>query len=116
MSNLRSKKKAWIRKQQDEFEEHLTAIDENIDGETPKKECRGRRQYLDHEKIDKLDSVGFTWSFERNGKSWEERFQDLMTFRRDHGHCRVPRKEGALGEWVRIDAVFFIVHNWLVSF
>eukprot|EP00804_Cyclotella_cryptica_P027031 CCRYP_013671-RA/>CCRYP_013671-RA protein AED:0.05 eAED:0.05 QI:161/0.66/0.5/1/1/1/4/672/562 len=92
VSNLRSKKKAWIRKQQEELDEQLTAADEN-DGETPKKECRGRRQYLDQEKVDKLDSVGFTWSFERNGKSWEERFQDLIAFRREHGHCRVPRKE-----------------------
>ena len=111
MSNLRSKKKAWIRKKQDELEEQLTAMVDNVDGEAPKKECRGRRQYLDQEKIDKLDSVGFTWSFERNGKSWEERFQDLTAFRIEHGHCRVPRKEGALGEWVRIDASFCMVGN-----
>lgn len=52
--------------------------------------------------IDRLNDVGFTWTFDRAGqKSWEERYQDLCAFQRENGHCNVPRKEGVFGEWVR---------------
>ena len=71
-------------------------------GGTPKKR-RGARQYLDDEKVRRLDEIGFTWAFKKVTKSWEERFEDLVQFRSENGHCNVPRGFGSLGEWVSCD-------------
>jgi hypothetical protein len=86
---MRAKRKNWERKRQEE------------EDETGPQKRRGRPAFIDQEKIDKLDSVGFTWSFELQTKTWEERYQDLLAFKEEHGHCNISRKEGTLGEWVR---------------
>ena len=63
----------------------------------------GSRHALNDNRIAKLNSVGFTWECNnRVNIPWEERFQDLVAFRDEHGHTRVPRKyqkDPALGEW-----------------
>ncbi len=36
-----------------------------------------------------LDELGFTWQHRERG-SWEDRYQDLLTFKAKYGHCNVP--------------------------
>ena len=57
---------------------------------------------LDTERIQKLDALGFIWDVQ--SMLWEEGFANLQKFRKNHGHCKVPRgyKEDAfkLDVWV----------------
>ena len=104
--NMRVKKKKFeeLQLEHQQQQQQMTTDDgndNNTNKETTKKDRRGRNQSITQEKIDRLDDVGFTWTFDRAGqKSWEERYQDLCAFRRENGHCNVPRKEGTFGEWV----------------
>lgn len=107
MTNIRVKRRRWEKQQQDEAEQLANAADIQA---VPKR--RGRPQFLDQEKIDKLDSVGFTWNFNRENKTWEERYQDLIEYKAEYGHCNVPRKEGTFGEWVRQSIIGHIAF-WL---
>ena len=56
--------------------------------------------HLTQERIDRLDSVGFSWTALRKQAPWEERFQELLDYYQAHGNCRVPEKVGPLGRWV----------------
>jgi hypothetical protein len=110
---LRQKKKAFERQQQEEAE-HL-AFPAAGDKVVPKKR-KGRPAVLDQEKINKLDSVGFKWVFDRShNKTWEERFLDLVSFKREHGHCNVPRKEGTFGEWVSVSRIMCVAVLYIAS-
>ena len=53
------------------------------------------------ERIDLLESIGFIWDFQ--GDAWEQSFEKLKDFYRDHGHCRVPIKHnnGKLTNWLK---------------
>lgn len=108
VSNLRQKKKVWLKRIEEnnlllgEDEEGMMGGGGGGSGGTPKKR-RGARQYLDDEKVRRLDEIGFTWAFKKVTKSWEERFEDLVQFRSENGHCNVPRGFGSLGEWVSCD-------------
>ena len=56
-----------------------------------------RKNKLSQERIEKLESIGFTWS--TASADWHERFQLLKAFKERHGHTDVPF-EGELGWWV----------------
>eukprot|EP00977_Amphora_coffeiformis_P013008 scaffold3337_cov169-Amphora_coffeaeformis.AAC.18 len=60
------------------------------------------RPCMPPERIAKLDSIGFCWeSGTRRG--WEERFEELLQYRAQHGDCNVPQlwsENRALGRWV----------------
>lgn len=51
-----------------------------------------------------LGGLGFSWREDSPlrpaAEVWETRFQELVDFRLQHGHCRVPRADRVLGEWV----------------
>jgi len=50
----------------------------------------------------RLDELGFTWAFSPP-VSWEERFEQLVAYREQHGHCNVPQhwpENKQLGKWV----------------
>jgi hypothetical protein len=96
---MRRKRKTWEKKKQEEEED-------DDEDETGPQERRGRSEYINQEKIDKLDSVGFTWSFDLGHKTWKERYQDLIAFKEEHGHCNVPYNDGTFGDWVR-----WLCHN-----
>ena len=56
---------------------------------------------LDQERIDRLDSLGFTWDLRR--ERWDEMFAVLKDYRRAIGHCDVPQswsENRKLGNWV----------------
>jgi superfamily II DNA or RNA helicase len=63
---------------------------------------RTRRDILTHDRVARLDSIGFSW--DPHSEEWEESFALLIKFRSREGHCRVAQghMEGAirLGSWV----------------
>jgi len=73
-----------------------------------KDKCSG----INDSRIKILNDMGFQWNVKkRTGpmdktkfKSWSERFQDLLEFKRTYGHTRVPHEyqpDLALANWVR---------------
>jgi hypothetical protein len=61
-----------------------------------KQHLQGKRNGLNSERIEKLDSIGFEW----NCNDWDAMFHQLGTFREEEGGCLVPRRHGNLGRWV----------------
>jgi hypothetical protein len=61
---------------------------------------------LTEERIALLNEIGFTWTIRSRdtfGESWNQRFEELKEFRRNHGHCLVPSRypeTPELGVWV----------------
>jgi len=56
---------------------------------------------LSAERIQRLEDLSFCWNV-RDVK-WEQKIQDLILFKIQHGHCNVPRRGEAnrdLGTWV----------------
>ena len=45
---------------------------------------------LSEDQIARLNSIGFVWSIEKS--YWELRFAELIDFRDENGHCKVPQK------------------------
>ena len=63
---------------------------------------RTNRERLAPERVRRLDEVGFEW--DPVGTRWEEMFQQLVEFKKEHGHTNVPQRSGKygdLGTWVR---------------
>ena len=63
-----------------------------------------RRLYLAdslaQDRIDRLDSISFSWSRKGCGVQWETQFNELE-YNARHGDCDVPQKrQGKLGTWV----------------
>lgn len=51
---------------------------------------RSRKQEaLSKERIRLLDEIGFTWQHRERG-TWEDRYQELVQFKTEHGHCNAP--------------------------
>ena len=58
---------------------------------------------LHQDKIKKLEELGFVWKARED--KWENKFQELMAFKKEHGHCNVPRSHSEnplLASWVGI--------------
>ena len=56
-------------------------------------------------RIDQLEAVGFKWALQRHTtmKSWNERFEELKSYKQQKGNCNVPiryRNNPSLGQWV----------------
>ena len=67
--------------------------------------CANRMKYkrgtlsLDH--TERLERVGFVW--DRSQNYWEKTFQELLAYRQEHGHCKVPQNKkpnNSLATWV----------------
>jgi hypothetical protein len=61
-----------------------------------------RSTLLTIEREQKLNEIGFTWSI-RNRTDWDSRFEDLVLFKSEFGHCVVPQlysNPKGLGKWV----------------
>lgn len=50
-------------------------------------------------RIERLERIGFIWR-PRNDL-WEHRYNRLLEFRKENGHCNVPQKHPELGNWVQ---------------
>ena len=57
---------------------------------------------MNDEKLQHLSDMDFQWSVlkDRHSAVWDQRFEELNNFKDEHGHCRIPQKEGKLGIWV----------------
>ena len=49
-----------------------------------------RRKQLDPDLAERLDEIGFTW--DPVSMWWERKFQQLLEFKREHGHTNVPQR------------------------
>jgi phage-related protein len=49
---------------------------------------QGKKSQMKAERIQKLNDIGFDWSV--TAVDWDERFEQLKAFQKEHGHCRVP--------------------------
>jgi hypothetical protein len=58
-----------------------------------------KNQSLTHDRIERLEEIGFQWVPYNIDKIFEERFRDLETFKRKFGHCNVPKTYSMLGQW-----------------
>jgi len=67
---------------------------------------------LPQDRIDLLNSIQFDFDsvpaprrsslYKESPEAWEKRFQDLIAFKEEHGHCRVPPTydpNPALAQW-----------------
>jgi len=56
---------------------------------------------LTEKQIKCMEDIGFSWSRDKDG--WNERFEQLKRYKKDHGNCNVPTKYEAnpqLARWV----------------
>jgi len=78
----------WVHKQRDEFKRHLLQ----------------RKSALDPFRITALLQIGFQVSVDNLAEAlWHDRFDQLLVFVKNSGHCRVPQQYSenrALGKWV----------------
>ena len=47
---------------------------------------------LTEEQVQKLSDIGFDFSAVNRDKSFDDRIKDLVAFKEEYGHCRVPQK------------------------
>lgn len=62
---------------------------------------RSRKEQLSEDRVQRLEELEFNWG--RTNLSWEERFKELKSYQRKHGHCSVPKQYAAnpqLAIWV----------------
>jgi transposase-like protein len=63
---------------------------------------QGKKSLSREERIQKLNDIGFVWTFTHD---WDERFEELKVFQNEMGHCRVPQAKGTdtyqLASWVK---------------
>ncbi len=48
----------------------------------------------------KLDTIGVRWESEKPRVTWEDRFNELLAFKTEHGNVNVPQSRPGLGKWV----------------
>mmetsp|Transcript_24229 Transcript_24229/g.40137 ORF Transcript_24229/g.40137 Transcript_24229/m.40137 type:complete len:282 (+) Transcript_24229:70-915(+) len=64
---------------------------------------RCTRTALTPEKIAALETVGFDWGKRKGQHAWNEKFNELIAYKAEHGDCLVPTKcpaNPSLGRWV----------------
>lgn len=69
-----------------------------------KKKCNGWSSCLTEQRIQSLNKVGFQWIMKKeNDVIWKQRYESLLQFKRQYGHCNVPQRypeNDTLGKWV----------------
>ena len=48
------------------------------------------------ERLARLDALGFDWDSReiKLEREWTDKFNELLSFKKEYGHCRVPKKVG----------------------
>jgi len=110
----------WAVEVQQHWEERFTELvsykEKNGNCNVPKREgalgiwvSNQRSMYkkgkLSQERTTQLEGINFNWSMrehssESNAKQWGKQYVELVDYNKKNGNCRVPRKHGALGNWV----------------
>lgn len=72
------------------------------------KHTKGENTLLSQKRIDKLNSWGFNWDISARHYTlptekinWEDRFQQVLRYKNQNGHCYIPQNHPELGTWVR---------------
>eukprot|EP00978_Attheya_sp_CCMP212_P035393 scaffold153776_cov32-Attheya_sp.AAC.2 len=60
----------------------------------------GKDSPLTNGRREKLESIGFVFVSSPRRPPWDERFQELVDFKKINGHTNVPQGFGPLGNWV----------------
>jgi hypothetical protein len=63
----------------------------------------GKKSSMTDQRIAQLEKLGFVWNL--NDHSWIVRFEELKTYRDNHGDCLVPKRfepNPALAKWVEM--------------
>ena len=61
------------------------------------------RQIMPQHRITQLESVGFEWRIRPPALKWEERYKELLAYKKETGDCNVPQNyppNRVLGKWV----------------
>lgn len=77
-----------------------------------KLKLEGKRSGLSDERICLLNNIGFIWN--SHDAVWEERLQELLEFKRIHGHCNVPTNYEAnppLAVWIKRQRQIYKKHQ-----
>jgi len=63
---------------------------------------KGTHSTLTNDKCEQLKNIGFEFKRRpsRTRTPWYQRFEELVDFKKIHGHANVPTKSGPLGTWV----------------
>lgn len=98
----------WVNSQRIEHAKFLRRIEDDSGNCTklPKTSMNSQRKRL-------LDDVDFVW--DAVGHTWNTRYEELRDFRREHGHCVVPRSFGRLGAWVEKMRIEYKKYNTLLT-
>mmetsp|Transcript_1702 Transcript_1702/g.3728 ORF Transcript_1702/g.3728 Transcript_1702/m.3728 type:complete len:541 (+) Transcript_1702:133-1755(+) len=67
-----------------------------------KSKMEGKPNLMTDERKAKLDEIGFVWKV-RDRADWNDRYEQLLEFKKENGHCIVPQhyqRNRALGKWV----------------
>ena len=77
----------------------------------------GHRAAITPERMERLNAIGFEWKLRDYGpecRKWQNNYELLCEFQREHGHCRVPQrltyKSVTLGRWVKDQRNFYKKH------
>lgn len=64
-------------------------------------------------RIDQLNSIGFAFSLKESSpaESWDKRFNELATYRAEHGNSNIPVNSGKLGRWVSKQRTRTFIHR-----
>jgi Helicase associated domain len=58
---------------------------------------------LSHDRVERLESIGFQWRVAKPAVGWENRYEQLVQYRLQHGDCNVPQSyppDKPFGRWV----------------
>eukprot|EP00526_Cylindrotheca_closterium_P012864 CAMPEP_0113622840 /NCGR_PEP_ID=MMETSP0017_2-20120614/11724_1 /TAXON_ID=2856 /ORGANISM="Cylindrotheca closterium" /LENGTH=453 /DNA_ID=CAMNT_0000532721 /DNA_START=18 /DNA_END=1379 /DNA_ORIENTATION=+ /assembly_acc=CAM_ASM_000147 len=61
----------------------------------------GKKSTMTDARIEELEKLGFAWN--QNEAIWKKRIQELQDYRKEHGHCNVPRNYSQnieLAKWI----------------
>jgi hypothetical protein len=66
-----------------------------------KQRINNKRSTITDEREKLLEALGFSWDSHMN--SWEQKYASLLSFRKQHGHSKVPSKwhDKELAIWVK---------------
>jgi len=78
---------------------------------------KGEASSLSKGRVCALESIGFVWVVRR--VEWETQFENLVCYKKAHGHCNVPYSGSGLGSWVITQRLHYmqyaVGHNSLIS-
>jgi len=65
----------------------------------------GKKTSMTEERVKLLEELGMVWQIlptpkVSEKKTWNQRFEDLLAYKEEHGHMRVPQSVLGLGSWV----------------